>query len=64
MSDFTQAVCVEDWNRLNPDKPVRPEQPVDAGPDEVCCYCGQPTRSGIYVRVDPDTVPHATRGRA
>lgn len=27
---------------------------------EHCCYCNQQTTSGIYVRVDPDTVLHPT----
>jgi hypothetical protein len=26
--------------------------------EEVCVYCGNGTRSGIYVRIDPSTAPH------
>lgn len=27
---------------------------------ETCCFCGEETRSGIYVRVDPADVDHPT----
>lgn len=28
--------------------------------DEVCCMCGVTHRSGIYIRINPSTVPHPT----
>lgn len=30
---------------------------------ERCCFCGRDTRSGIYVRVEPGTVPYPTTSR-
>jgi hypothetical protein len=55
--NWTQPVCTTCWDDEHPFRhPVR-----IANPDtETCCYCGTPTTSGIYVRVDPDTVPHPT----
>jgi hypothetical protein len=54
---WTQPVCDDDWAERNPDRP----NPVRMNPEfteqEQCCYCGKPTKSGIYVRVDPATVP-------
>jgi hypothetical protein len=31
---------------------------------EVCCFCGSPTASGVFVRVNPAEFPHATRRRS
>jgi hypothetical protein len=28
---------------------------------ELCAFCGAFTQAGLYVRVDPATVPHPTR---
>jgi hypothetical protein len=52
---WTQPLCVACWNRDNPDRQAG-NDPV--GPPERCCKCGDPTRSGIYVRIDPATVPY------
>jgi hypothetical protein len=30
------------------------------GETETCCMCGCQTRSGLYVRLNPSTVPHPT----
>lgn len=30
---------------------------------ETCCRCGAETAEGIYVRVDPETVPHPTAAK-
>jgi hypothetical protein len=52
---WTQAMCVGCWEERHPDRPAgRGEQ----GPDERCSYCGESTRSGIYVREDPATVAY------
>ena len=50
MSKWTHAICVECWDLREPGK-----QPVTVldGSEEVCCFCGQPTRAGIYVRENP-----------
>ena len=52
-----QCACFACWNSNNPDRPV-PEGTLDRGPDEICCYCGRPTNSGIYTRVYNDDVPY------
>ena len=50
MSKWTHSMCSECWKKENPDKdPVK----VKNAPVEQCCFCGQPTSMGIYVRHDP-----------
>lgn len=54
---WTQPQCWRCWNAANPDhEPIRvmPDSSDDA---ERCCYCGEPTTAGIYVRADPAIVP-------
>lgn len=52
---WTQAVCHPDWNARHPDRePVRMK--AEFADEEVCCDCGEITRDGIYIRVDPATV--------
>lgn len=51
-SKWTHAICDECWKKREPDRePHRfvPEARVLEG----CCFCLEPTRSGIYVREDP-----------
>jgi hypothetical protein len=55
---WTQAICVACWNERNPDRPTNPAISYEHGDEECCCHCGQATRSGIYVRVNPATVPY------
>lgn len=40
-------------------EPVRLRQPMH----EQCCFCGEGTLSGIYVRVDPRTVAYPQEER-
>lgn len=56
---WTQPACDDCWDERNPDRPARR---IIAGyrATEKCCYCGGATTSGIYVRENPDTVPHPT----
>jgi len=54
---FTQPVCDDCWDAEHPENPARR---LDAGEAECCCQCGALTRSGIYIRVDPLTVPYAS----
>jgi len=57
---WTQPACNRCFEARHPGK--TPSRLVD--PDvEVCCFCGAATPSGIFVRVDPTTVPHAHRLR-
>jgi hypothetical protein len=48
---WTQPLCDDCWaGWANSDaEPVR----AVGGELEVCCHCGKPTESGIYIRVDP-----------
>lgn len=51
LNTWTHAMCDACWNaRRSPDYP--PVRMVDPE-TETCCWCGQPTDSGIYVREDP-----------
>lgn len=60
MSNWTQPLCIPCWNRENPDRQTAGHG--DVGDLEHCCQCGDATRSGIYVRRDPATVPFPTDG--
>lgn len=53
---WTHPQCDCCWAERNPaDRIVyRFNDPVV----ETCAWCGQPTRSGIYVREDPDLLPY------
>lgn len=52
---WTQPVCGECWRERNPQRlPHR----VRGGDLYLCCYCGGPTTRGIFVRVNPLTVPY------
>ena len=55
---WTQPTCDDCWDERHPTHPS-PRRPTSM--EETCCYCGELTLSGIYVRVDPRTVPHPTR---
>jgi hypothetical protein len=51
---WSQPVCDDDWFKREPTRtPVR----IVTRPTERCAFCGQITHSGIYVRIDPSTVP-------
>jgi hypothetical protein len=54
---FTQPVCDVCWITDYPDK--EPMRLREAEPEQ-CCKCGEPTRSGIYIRVDPAKVAFPT----
>lgn len=54
---WTQPCCEECWAERNPNRePTR----LRVAELEACVYCGHNVRSGIYVRVNPATVPHPT----
>lgn len=52
---WTQPVCNDCWDEDHPD---RPSPGLEAGDAESCCKCDYLTRSGIYVRIDPTSVPY------
>jgi hypothetical protein len=57
---FTQPLCLPCWRTDWPDGGMdRDPIPLKAehAEMETCCLCGRPTNHGIYVRVDPKTVP-------
>lgn len=58
-SSRTQPICNGCWTARNPDHPSTVKILLRARSEE-CCYCAAPTRSGIYVRVDPAMVLHPT----
>lgn len=56
---WTQPICDPCWISRHPARPSTRLLSPDA---ETCAFCGRQTTSGIYVRVDPKTVPFpATR---
>jgi hypothetical protein len=56
---WTQASCEGCWNTRHPGRTPH----VLLNPDlERCCYCGDDTVSGIYVREDPNKVPYPNVG--
>lgn len=55
MSAWSHAICAPCWEERFPD--LTPY--VLAIPDlELCCFCGEDTEAGIYIRDDPQAVPH------
>ncbi len=49
MSEWTHNICDRCWRRREPNRtPVLGEMGV-----EICCFCGDATQAGIYVRHDP-----------
>lgn len=54
---WTQPVCERCFGI---EKPGRVPPRVRDAERETCCYCGDPTYTGVYIRVDPATVPYPT----
>ena len=61
--NWTQPICAARWNQ-DYGSTRDPQRLVDIATDETgggdlerCCYCNKPTCSGLYVRLDPETVP-------
>lgn len=56
---WTQPACLDCWRERNPGR--APMHLTEFAREiETCCHCGQETSDGIYVRVDPETVPYPT----
>lgn len=53
-SRFTHAICGKCWAARN--NGIIPHQLVDAA-SVACCYCGNETTEGIYIREAPEKVP-------
>lgn len=54
VSRWTHATCEKCWNERHPDREAI--RTLDGTPEK-CCWCSADTRSGIYVRSNPDLVP-------
>lgn len=55
MSQWTHPICVDCWFVRNPERvPVQIKEVTT----EHCCYCGQMTHAGIYMRDDPENPRH------
>lgn len=54
---WTQATCENCWEQRNPGRGAI-AMTAQYRETEKCCYCGVSTRSGIYTRVDPTSVPY------
>lgn len=52
--NFNQVACDTCWERNNPGR--TPFRMIGAS-TEHCSWCGQPTTSGIFVRIHPREVP-------
>jgi hypothetical protein len=58
-SDWTHNCCFDCWNKREPNRqPVCDKTLVPRGIALICCWCGIPTQSGIYVREDPTVMPN------
>ncbi len=55
MSRWTHVICRACWIERNPG---RPPVVLTEEASEICCFCGNATTSGIYVREDPAKTPH------
>jgi hypothetical protein len=54
MSNWTHCLCDDCWDAGHEAKSGR----QGWGPLEKCCQCGAATKSGIYYRADPETMPN------
>lgn len=60
MSRWTHAICPPCARERHPGKILNR---VPNPPTEPCCYCTEPTNSGMYDREDPRVAPcHAAGG--
>ena len=52
---WTHAICRLCWDLrcLNEGRPGRQPTVLTQPENELCCFCGQQTKDGIYVRHDP-----------
>jgi hypothetical protein len=55
---WTQPICAPCYDAWYPGR--QPSRVIDAD-EETCCNCAAKTSDGIYVRVNPAEVAHATR---
>lgn len=54
MSEWSHPICMACWfDQRGNDVPYR----VASSIKEICCWCGNNTFTGVYVRADPDDLP-------
>lgn len=59
MSNWTHPICDPCWAEIAPGR--EPFRFLENSRElEVCCFCGDETESGIYVRHDPSRALHCT----
>lgn len=54
---WTHSICATCWNKSNPNRQAVVVVPEFAA-QETCCFCGQPTSGGIYMRCSVNEAPH------
>lgn len=52
---WTQPICLSCWGCLYPHLP---RHQVRNDHSRICCRCGAATTAGIYIRIDPASVPY------
>lgn len=50
MSCWTHVICGDCWEARNPE---RTAHRLRTPRTDVCCFCGQPTEFGAFIRHDP-----------
>ena len=62
MSDWTQAVCDDCFKELFPTKTEERTYRIveEKREEEKCCQCGTIVKNGLYIRINPTTVPYPT----
>lgn len=53
MAEWTHNMCARCWKRINPGSGPIFQIKIENRDIETCCFCGQATKAGIYVRHDP-----------
>lgn len=48
---WTHNICIDCWNKQ---KPNREPLSTTVHNNEKCCFCGNKTNKGIYIRQDPN----------
>lgn len=60
---WTQPACDTCFADLFPKVKNPHRMELDARNIEVCCMCGAETENGLYIRINPRTVPHPTEDK-
>lgn len=59
MSDWNHLICDDCWEKQNPNREPRRIKDLNS---QHCCFCGNPTLSGIWVRNNPKDEKLACKG--